>query len=157
MTSLARIAAAAAALTLGACASTPPDLDDNMIVPGQRVGEVELGMSLSELFNRKGPPLTTIPMPNTTSTTYAFDGLTVAARDEVYWIIARDPRFRTEEGVGMGSEQILARGSYGKPDCVVSRGAITIYDYGDFYFEVENATGKVGQIGVQKKTLNCED
>ncbi len=37
-------------LAFGACASAPPNLNDDMIIPGERVGNVELGMSLAELF-----------------------------------------------------------------------------------------------------------
>ena len=143
-------------LSLGACASAPPDLDDNLIVPGVRVGDVELGMSLFELFAAKGTPLKTTPIPDTRATTYTFDGLTIAADDKVYWIIARDPRYRTEIGVGTGAEQILARGAYGKPKCVVTRGGATLYDYSDIYFEVDNASGKVTQVGIQRNTQTCD-
>ena len=80
-------------LVFGACASAPPDLNDNLILPGERVGNVELGMSLTDLLALKGKPLRTVPIPYTEATSYTFDGLTVAAHDEVYWIIARDPRF----------------------------------------------------------------
>ena len=54
-----------------------------------------------------------------------------------------------------GSEQIFTRSVYGTPRCVVTRGDITVYDYNDVYFEVENATGKVNQIGIQKNTQTC--
>lgn len=148
--------AAVVFLTLGACASTPSDLNDNMIVPGERVGDVELGMSLSDLLSLKGKPLKTVPIPYTEATSYTFVGLTVAAHDEVYWIIARAPRFFTDKGVSMGSEQIFTRGAYGKPDCVVTKGDVTVYDYGDIYFEVQNATGKVGHIGIQRETQTCD-
>ncbi len=142
-------------LAFGACASAPPNLNDDMIIPGERVGNVELGMSLAELFALKGTPYKTIPIEGTGSTSYNYDGLTVGADDKVYWIIARDARFRTPAGVAKGSEQIFARGAYGKPKCVVTRGDITVYDYGDMYFEVGNDTGKVSQIGIQKNTQTC--
>ena len=76
----------------GACASAPPNLNDDMIIPGERVGNVELGMSLAELFALKGTPYKTIPIEGTGSTSYNYDGLTVGADDKVYWIIARDAR-----------------------------------------------------------------
>jgi hypothetical protein len=41
------------------------------------------------------------------------------------------------------------------PDCVVSKGAITVYDYGNIYFDVDNATGQVDRLGVMAKTRNC--
>ena len=142
-------------LAFGACASAPPNLNDDMIIPGERVGNVELGMSLAELFAVKGAPHKTIPIAGTEATSYNYDGLTVGADDKVYWIIARDARYRTPAGVSLGSEQIFARGVYGTPRCVVTRGDITVYDYNDVYFEVDNETGKVSQIGIQKNTQTC--
>ena len=150
------ILATATVLASGACASTPPDLNDNLIVPGERVGNVELGMSLAELFAVKGTPFKTIPIPDTKATSYNYKGLTVGADDKVYWIIVRDPRYRTANGVAKGSEQIFARGASGKPKCVVTRDAVTVYDYGNMYFEVDNGTGKVTRIGVQRKTKTCK-
>nr|WP_321358992.1 hypothetical protein [uncultured Hyphomonas sp.] len=144
-------------LAFGACATAPPNLNDDMIIPGERVGNVELGMSLAELFALKGAPRKTIPIAGTKATTYNYDGLIVAADDKVYWIIARDARFRTPAGVAKGSEQIFARSAYGKPKCVVTRGDTTVYDYNDVYFEVDNDTGKVSQIGIQKNTQTCNN
>lgn len=155
MTVVRAIPAIATFLAFGACASVPPNLNDDMIIPGERVGNVELGMSLAELIALKGTPYKTIPIAGTGSTSYNYDGLTVGADDKVYWIIARDARFRTPAGVARGSEQIFARGAYGKPKCVVMRGDITVYDYGDMYFEVDNDTGKVSQIGIQRNTQTC--
>jgi hypothetical protein len=103
----------------------------------------------------KGTPRATQPIAGTAATTYAFDGLTIAADDEVYWIIADDPRFHTATGVAPGAEQIFARAALGQPACVVTKGLLTTYDYGKVYFDVENATGKVKAIGVMKKTQNC--
>lgn len=145
-----------ASLLITACASAPVAMNDDMVIPGERVGEIEIGMSLRQLLAMKGVPRKTIPIDGSAATTYFFDGITVAADDEVYWIIAKDDRFRTPEGVAPGVEQIFARASYGKPDCVVTAPDITVYDYGNFYFDVDNSTGKVRQIGVQDKTATCD-
>ena len=59
--------AAAILMASAACASASPELNDNLIVPGERVGNVELGMTLAELFNRRGAPSRTIPIPGTAS------------------------------------------------------------------------------------------
>lgn len=156
MTRLNPIALIASLGALSACASTPLTLNDNKIVPGERVGDVEIGMPLDQLLALKGVPRRTIPIRGTAATTYAFDGLTVAAHDEVYWIIVHDARFRTAEGIAPGSEQIAARAVFGVPDCVVSKADTTIYDYGDIYFSVANETGRVEQLGVMAKTQSCE-
>lgn len=148
--------ATATVLASGACASAPPNLNDNLIVPGERVGNVELGMSLSQLLAMEGTPTRTIPIPDTRATTYYFDGLMVAADDKVYWIIARDPRFHTVDGVATGSEQIYTRAIYGKPKCVVTRDDVTLYDYDNIYFEVNNDSGKVKQVGIQRQTKTCK-
>ena len=149
-------AVAVATLAAAACATAPLTLNDDLIVRGERIGDVEIGMTLAQLLALKGTPMQTIPIRGTAATTYAFDGLIVAAHDQVYWIIATDPRFRTDKGLTTGAEQIFARGAYGEPDCVATKGETTTYDYGDFYFDVEIATGKVSQIGVQRETQTCE-
>ena len=139
-----------------ACASSPLTLNDNQIIPGERVGDVEIGMPLDQLLALKGVPKRTIPIAGTAATTYVFDGLTIAAHDEVYWIIVQDSRFRTSEGIAKGTEQIQARAAFGVPDCVVSKAQTTVYDYGDIYFNVDNSSGRVNMLGVMDKTKNCQ-
>ena len=56
-----------AALT--ACASTPLTLNDDRIVPGERVGDVEIGMPLDQLLALKGVPRQTIPIRGSAATT----------------------------------------------------------------------------------------
>lgn len=143
------------AAVLAACASGPLTLNDNLVVPGERIGEVEIGMPLATLLALKGNPVRTTPIAGTESTTYDFGGLTVAAHDEVYWIAATDPRFKTSTGVSAGVEHIFARGSFGRPSCVVSKADVTVYDYPGFYFDVSNATGKVTEVGVRKTSRKC--
>lgn len=150
------LAAIVCLATLVGCASKPLTLNDNRIIPGERVGDVEIGMPLDQLLALKGIPKRTIPIEGTAATTYVFDGLTVAAHDKVYWIIVHDSRFQTPDGVSKGSEQISARAAFGVPKCVVSKGGTTVYDYGDIYFDVDNGTGRVENLGVMDKTQNCE-
>ncbi|MEM7330288.1 MAG: hypothetical protein AAF437_16215 [Pseudomonadota bacterium] len=156
MSSFRFIALLASLSAFAACASKPLTLNDNRIIPGERVGDVEIGMPLDQLLALKGVPQRTIPIRGTAATTYVFEGLTVAAHDKVYWIIVQDSRFQTANGIAKGSEQIRARAAFGVPDCVVTKGNETIYDYGDIYFYVDNGTGRVNQLGVMDKTQNCE-
>lgn len=146
----------APAILAAACATAPLTIDDDLVVPGERIGEVEIGMPLSNLIALKGTPYKTVPISGTEATSYSFEGLTVGAHDTVYWIIATDPRFRTAGGVAPGVEQIFARATLGKPKCVVTRDDVTVYDYGKLYFDVDNGSGKVRQIGVQKRTQTCD-
>lgn len=150
------LAAGASLLIIAACASQPLTLNDNRIIPGERVGDVEIGMPLDQLLALKGVPKRTIPIEGTAATTYVFDGLTVAAHDKVYWIIVHDSRFQTPDGVAKGTEQISARAAFGVPKCVVSKSSVTVYDYGDIYFDVNNGTGRVENLGVMDKTQNCQ-
>lgn len=156
MSSPRKIACLASLAFVTACASKPLTLNDNRIIAGERVGDVEIGMPLDQLLALKGVPKRTIPIAGTAATTYVFDGLTVAAHDKVYWIIVQDSRFQTPEGIAKGSEQIRARAVFGVPDCVVTRGDTTIYDYGKIYFDVDNGTGRVDRLGVMDKTQNCQ-
>ena len=80
-----------------AYATAPLTLNDNQIVPGERVGDVEIGIPLDQPLALKGLPERTIPIQGTSAATYVFDGMTVAAHDEVYWIVVQHPRFRTVE------------------------------------------------------------
>lgn len=144
-------------VVLAACVTGPLTLDDDLVVPGQRIGEVQIGMPLATLMAVKGNPITTQPIAGTEATTYTFrDGLTVGAHDEVYWIIAEDARFHTAAGVRPGVEQIFARASFGKPRCVESRGDTTVYDYGNIYFDVDNQAGKVRRLGVVGENRPCD-
>ena len=156
MSSFRSIALLASLSIFAACASNPLTLNDNRIIPGERVGDVEIGMPLDQLLALKGVPSRTTPIPGSAATTYSFEGLTVAAHDRVYWIIVHDSRFQTPNGIAKGSEQIRARAAFGVPDCVVTKGSATIYDYGDIYFDVDNGTGRVNQLGVMDKTQNCK-
>lgn len=142
-------------IALAACASAPLTLNDNKVVAGERVGDIEIGMKLNELLALKGLPRKTIPIKDTDASTYFYDGLTVAADDKVYWIVAKDARFRTESGVAPGVEQIYALAALGKPECVVTQGDLTLYDFGDLYFDINNGTGRVREIGILKETGTC--
>lgn len=156
MTHLRVMLSAAALLLTTACASSPPNLNDNLVVPGKRIGVVELGMPLASLLGAEGAPLRTAPIPNTTATTYTFpDGLTVGANENVYWIITEDERFATANGVAVGIEQIVARAALGKPRCVETRPDVTVYDYGDLYFESGNVDGRVKRVGVIAHQRPC--
>ena len=145
-----------AALVLAACASTPPNLNDDLVVRGKRIGEIEIGMPLATLLAVKGAPVRTAPIPGTDATTYSFpSGLTVGADDKVYWIIPEDARVQTDGGVRPGAEQIFARATLGKPRCVENRPDTTMYDYGNIYFEAGNVDGRVKRIGVIAHNRPC--
>jgi hypothetical protein len=144
------------ALVLAACASTPPDLNDDLVVRGKRIGEIQIGMSLASLLAVQGRPVRTAPIPDTRATTYTFsNGLTVGADEKVYWIIADDSRFHTVEGIRPGADQIVARATLGKPRCVESRSETTMYDYGDIYFEAGNHDGRLMRVGVIAHDRPC--
>jgi hypothetical protein len=148
--------AALATFVVSGCATAPLTLNDDTIVAGERIGEIEIGMPLATLMALKGTPISTTPIRGSAATTYVFQGLTVGAHDKVYWIIATDQRFHTAAGVRPGAEQIFARAALGQPRCVANHDAFTTYDYGNIYFDVDNVSGKVTQVGVQKKTQTCD-
>ena len=156
MTPVKAVSLAAGLSVIAACASTPLTLNDDRIVPGERVGDVEIGMPLDQLLALKGVPRQTIPIRGSAATTYVFDGLTVGAHDQVYWIIVQDGRFKTSEGIAKGAQQITTRATFGVPDCVVSKLDTTVYDYGNIYFDVDNNSGRVNLIGVMDETQNCQ-
>ncbi|MEL6227117.1 MAG: hypothetical protein AAFR01_08875 [Pseudomonadota bacterium] len=144
------------AITIAACTTTtrPLTLNDNRIVRGERIGEVQIGMPLATLTALKGTPQKTRPM-QTGATTYIYDGFSVAAHDEVYWVIAYDPKFRTANGIAPGMQQIDARAAAGTPNCVLTGDTETTYDYSDLYFTVDNQTGRVLKVGVRRAQDWC--
>lgn len=155
------IATLALCLAAAACASAPSakrmlSQDDNLIVPERRVGEVYLRMPVADLLRVMGAPLRTQPIPDSTATTYSFEGMHVTADSRVYWIVATSEKYRTAEGVGPGSEQIEVRARHGKPDCAGTRGDSTTYDYDGHYFTVDNISGKVTMVGVADDFDHCD-
>ncbi len=87
--------------------------DDNLIIPGTRVGYYFLSMSKDEVINKLGKPrsifyrdeqytLQTLPEQYY----LVFAGISFSFRDDkVQEITASDPRYKLANGVGVGSKE----------------------------------------------------
>lgn len=123
-------------LAPSAASQTP---DDNLIVPGQRVGKWRLEMTIRDLVQMNGPA-TTIEILNLLDILppppqrYTWGPLNFAAitRDgqRVEFFNIFSPAFKTEKGVGPGSNRIAIQSAYGPPTAETRAGETTrmIYD-----------------------------
>ena len=98
--------------------------DDNLVVPGQRIGKWRLEMTIRELVQMNGPAtlieiLTTQdgvpPLPRR----HVWDppGFAAITRDgqRVEFLLIGDARFKTEKNVGPGSTRAAVQSAYGTP------------------------------------------
>lgn len=85
---------------------------DDLIVPGQRIGPVRLGMTAEELYRTMGEP-------SSITSGYVFaNGLTVRSNKHgrTISVIAVKPGFRTIEGLGVGESELAMRAKLGTPE-----------------------------------------
>jgi len=96
-----------AALALAGCSSTPGYL----IVPGERIGAVYIGMPAKDVIDELGAPLESTRLPNRTVSAF-HDGLTVVVREADQRVISigtTDTWYATAEGVRAGSTELEVR------------------------------------------------
>jgi len=119
-------------LLLTACASTPTDskmslsperiasllaANDNIVVPGERVGAVFLGMTDQQLYKKLGEPTKAMTSPGTVA--YMYPTLLVdvdPVTHKVWEINTTNGRYSTAEGITIGSSSLAVHtqlvGSY---------------------------------------------
>ena len=114
-------------LLLSGCASGPslqemkaadPPKDDNLIVPGWRVGKVYLGMTSRELVASMGEPSST--KPGETLTHFFWKNAELGASlnkkaDRVDSIMFEDERYKTAEGIRVGLSELSVVAKLGQP------------------------------------------
>src|SRR5215831_12744563 len=113
--------------TVTGCASAPsapqssakiPSNNDHLIVPGQRIGQVSLGMSVQQLIATLGTPVKSEPYGGGNRSNNSFSiGLDVdVSGTAVDGIFARNSTYKTAEGVGLGMSDLEVRALLGAPD-----------------------------------------
>lgn len=127
----------------GGAAKGPP-IDDDLIVPCQRVGLAALGMPADALLRALGKPdKSEYGDRDPTWARYWYSGLSVSAKGSparVYVIGVEGARYRTSEGVSVGQSEYDVRMKLGAPSKreVVSGGRVDVaYDAG-LYLSFEN-------------------
>lgn len=120
------------AILLGGCASTamvlppPPSAlpeNDQKIVPGQRLGNLVIGMSDRQVYQLLGDPQMTADAPRGFTYVYrpaAVSVDTYEATQQVEEIDTYNPAYSTAEGVRVGDTMLSLRSNYGEPDKIVA-------------------------------------
>jgi hypothetical protein len=149
---LASLALTAALVALSAAA--PAQSDDHAIIPGERVGPVQLGMSADEVVGHWGRPEEIEPDKNGgTFYRYASRGILVVlsddAKPEVSLIEVTDKSYVTDKGVRVGSASSEVASAHGKQDDErgdTDRTHLMAYRNLGLVFRVENASDHVEGI-----------
>src|ERR1019366_7373126 len=85
-------------------------INDNTIVPGDRIGQVFLGMTEDQLYQRLGEPSKT--QTSSGNVDYVYPSLNVnvdAITHKVWEIDTQNPAYSTVEGISIGSSGLALR------------------------------------------------
>ena len=106
-------------LCTGAQAGTVQGTNDHLIVPGQRIGPVSLGMSDRDLF-KLGVPNITKPLGKLIA--YFYDDMRVfvdgSSHKVIYVSMYRNESYHTAEGIGLGASLRDVESKLGPPESV---------------------------------------
>lgn len=126
-----------------------PAPNDNLIVPGERVGPIALGMTEAQLTAAMGDPGAVLHQG--TITTHSWGLVTAEISDNspgVETITVNDPRFDTPGHVHVGLAAPAAAAVLGQPDKKNSTQGLDTFDYDGLTVLVRN--NFVMQIRVRK-------
>lgn len=113
---------------LTGCASAPPmpappkqpPPDDSLIVPGDRIGPVAIGMTSKQVLQVKGTPgNSTFRYSDAAVYPYDENKYSVVVDDatqQVWRVTTFSDEYQTAEGVGVGSSELEMRANLGNPD-----------------------------------------
>jgi hypothetical protein len=93
-------------------------INDNFIVPGERVGSVFLGMTEEQLYTKMGSPAKNFPPNRDGDVLYSYMDLSVyvkMATHRVKMIQVTGPAYRTAQGVSIGSSELELKAKVGQP------------------------------------------
>jgi hypothetical protein len=125
-----------------------PAASDNLIVPGERVGPIALGMTQAQLMAAMGGPEV---LHQGTVTTYSWGQIAAEIGDNspgVDLITVNDPRFDTPGHVHVGLAAPAAMAVLGQPTKKTSTQGLDTFDYDGLTVLVRN--NLVAQIRVRK-------
>ena len=154
----------APALALVGCASTatlsdaPPSpelvarllvVDDNLVVPGQRIGPVFLGMTEQQLYKKLGEPDQTMTASGTVNYTYPTLQVCVDAVSHRVWEIdAHTSKYSTAEGITIQSSGLAVRARLIERYSIRSLPGVTFQDYPSGLTLTLNGDGNVHTLSV---------
>jgi hypothetical protein len=126
-----------------------PAATDNLIVPGQRVGPIALGMTQAQLAAAMGSPGEVLHQGS--ATTYSWGQVAAEIGDNspgVDLITVNDPRYDTPGHVHVGLAAPAVAAVLGQPDKKTSTQGLDTFDYDGLTVLVRN--NFVMQIRVRK-------
>jgi hypothetical protein len=111
---------ALAALFVGLQSTTAAAKNDNLIVPGVRIGPVSLGMSDADLYKMLGDPTQTMTegVDMGRAIQYVFPKLSIVvskATHRVTQVTTLDPGYSTADGIKVGSSGLAVSTKLGIP------------------------------------------
>ena len=106
------------------------------LVPGKAVGDFQLGQVIDPMVSSLGPLHSSDELPTGTMMGYYWPLKrigAIAAKDSkkiVALVVSLDDTYRTDHGVGVGSDVDALHGAYGKEDAIAQHqdGSTFIYD-----------------------------
>jgi hypothetical protein len=118
---------------------------DTLIVPGQRIGPISIGMTAGELLRVAGAPTNSTRFKDGSANRFG-NGIGAFVADDsgrVFSVNTADPRYRTVGGVGTNSSDLEIRSNFGAPVRSIRRDwRVVCYNGIAFHFEQsESATG----------------
>ena len=137
---------------LSASQATSQVSDDNLIVPGQRIGKWRVEMTIANLVQMNGRATTiatvnpvdyVLPLPERHNWNQL--GFAAFSRDgqKVDFLLVYSPNFKTDKGVGPGSDRGAVLNAYGPPTAeirIAAPGARMVYDAIGFAAGLEGDT-----------------
>ncbi len=160
--------AAALAVALAACGSNrpadepppPTGRNDNLIVPGQRIGKVAVGMPARQLVNAAGSPKDSSRLGKGFVSDFG-DGLVAVVNDgdlKVVTIGTSDPWYATPEGIRAGSSELEVVARLGKAQAVSEdRGKPNIKTYCYPGLEIDFWPQQRGVAALRVTSLACRE
>lgn len=134
------------AAVMGSALQTVAAGSDNLIVPGQRIGPISIGMSKTELYRTMGEPT---EMAGAYAYNFGKLSAVVDARGHVGNINCDDPKFVTPEGIHVGSSQLAMEARMGPPELTRKLdGSHFIYCYKRSSLCLVVGNGTIYSIGV---------
>jgi hypothetical protein len=95
-------------------------VNDNLIVPGERVGSVFFGMTEAQLYQKMGDPENShrARCGGVSVTAYKWGDLGVCVQSSTHTVIdieVHGPSYRTDEGVSTGISELALKAKLGQP------------------------------------------
>ena|ERR1039457_4347804 len=124
-------------------------INDNTIVPGDRIGQVFLGMTEDQLYQRLGEPSKTQTASGTVDYVYPSLNVNVDAITHKVWEIdMQNPAYSTVEGISIGSSGLALRTKIREQYTQRSLASFTNNDYPSGLTVTLNSIGDVAGLSV---------